>query len=224
MSARLRIVVVDDDPLARTALTMILDAQADLQVVGEAGDGVEGIEVAAREQPDVVLMDIRMPRLDGIEATRRLTSLDPPPGRVLALTTFGDEEYVYEVLRAGASGFLLKNTPAERLAEAVRIVAAGESLLAPAVTRMVIERYVAARPATEPGPEALQRLTPREREVMRQMARGLSNQEIAALLVLGQATVKTHVARILMKLALRDRAQVVVIAYECGLVTPGEPV
>ncbi len=218
----IRVLIVDDDALVRRALTMVLGAEQDLEVVGESEDGETALTAAERLHPDVVLMDIRMPRMDGIGATERITAQEPAP-RVLALTTFGDESYVYEALRAGASGFLLKNAPTEQLVDAVRTVAAGEALLSPAVTRAVVERYVRqprAAPATPPA--ALAELTARELEVMRHIAFGLSNHEIARALVVGESTVKTHVARIFMKLGLRDRAQVVVAAYESGLVEPGQ--
>ncbi len=217
----IRLVVADDDPLACTALTTILGSAPDLEVVGSAGDGAEAVQVVTRLRPDVVVMDIRMPVLNGIDATRHLTSMRPPAGRVLVLTTFGDEEYLLEALRAGASGFLLKNSSTDQLIGAVRTVAAGEALLAPGVTRMIIERYLSATRPTRSAASALDRLTPREIEVMTMMARGLSNREIADQLVLGETTVKTHVARILTKLAVRDRAQVVIAAYESGLVVAG---
>ena len=218
----IRVVVVDDDPLARTALSTILGADLGIEVVGEASDGAVAVEMARRLRPDVVVMDIRMPVLNGIDATRHLTSLRPPPGRVLILTTFGDEEYVFASLRAGASGFLLKNAPAEELTGGVRTVAEGDALLAPAVTRMVVERYLASAGQTRSSGWTLDRLTPREVEVMTWMARGLSNGQIADQLVLAETTVKTHVARILTKLAVRDRAQVVIAAYESGLVVAGD--
>ena len=212
------VLIADDDPLARSALVSILGAAPDLEVLGCAADGVEAVELAARLRPDVVVMDIRMPRLDGVAATRKVAGRS----RVLALTTFADEEYVYDALRAGASGFLLKNAPPEQLAEAVRIIAGGESLLAPAVTRMVVERYVGIRRDSSYDEEALRStLTPRELEVMRHVAQGLNNREIAETLTVAEPTVKTHVARILGKLGLRDRAQVVVAAYESGLLVPG---
>ena len=198
---------------------MILNAEPDLEVVGEAGDGREAIEAVRSLRPDVVLMDIRMPNLDGIEATRRIAArLDAP--RVLILTTFDLDEYVYEALRAGASGFLLKDAGADELIHAVRVIAAGEALLAPSITRRLIEDY-ARRPPQREQPAALADLTPRELEVLRLLARGLSNADIARELVLGDATVKTHVARIFAKLDLHDRAQAVVLAYESGLVQPG---
>jgi DNA-binding NarL/FixJ family response regulator len=200
---------------------MILDAEPDIDVVGEAIDGLEAVEVAQRATPDVILMDIRMPRLDGVEATARITAWSDPP-RVLILTTFDLDEYVFSALRAGASGFLLKDTPAEDLVDAVRVVAGGDALLAPSITRRVIEEFAAHAPAVpEPRPD-LASLTEREHEVLVHMARGLSNSEIAAELYLGETTVKTHVGRVLMKLQLRDRVQAVVLAYESGLVRPGQ--
>jgi DNA-binding NarL/FixJ family response regulator len=218
----IRIVLADDDPLARSALATILGAAGDLDVVGTAGDGAEAVELVDRLRPDVAVMDIRMPVLDGIDATRHITSRRHPSVRVLVLTTFGDEDYVLRALRAGASGFLLKNAPADQLADAVRTVAAGDALLAPSVTRLVVERYVARAGGARTARAVLDRLTPREAEVMAWMARGLSNGEIASRLVLSEATVKTHVARILAKLEVRDRAQVVIAAYEFGLVVPGD--
>jgi DNA-binding NarL/FixJ family response regulator len=215
----IRILIADDQELVRTGFRVILTAEPDLEVVGEAGDGRETIEAVASLSPDVVLMDIRMPNLDGIEATRRIATRGGPP-RVLILTTFDLDEYVYEALRAGASGFLLKDAGADELIHAVRVVAGGEALLAPSITRRLIEDY-AQRPPKREQPAALGDLTPRELEVLRLLARGLSNGEIARELVLGDATVKTHVARIFAKLDLHDRAQAVVLAYETGLVQPG---
>jgi DNA-binding NarL/FixJ family response regulator len=215
----IRVVIADDQALVRTGFRVILDAESDLDVVGEAGDGRETVELVQSRRPDVVLMDIRMPNLDGIEATRRLTALHRPP-RVLMLTTFDLDEYVYEALRAGASGFLLKDAGADELLHAVRVVAAGDALLSPSITRRLIADY-AHRPPPSEQPAALAELTPRELEVLRLVARGLSNADIARRLVLGDATVKTHVARIFQKLDLHDRAQAVVLAYESGLVTPG---
>jgi DNA-binding NarL/FixJ family response regulator len=215
------ILVADDHHLARSGLRAMLAAHDDLDVVGEAEDGATAVEQALQLRPDVVVMDIRMPRLDGIEATRRLRA-QPGSPQVLVMTTFDLDEYVYEALRAGASGFMLKDAPPSQLAEAVRTVAAGETLLAPAVTKRLVERFV-RRPA--PGAaeqERLAELTGREHEVLRLIARGLSNGEIAARLYLSEATVKTHVTRILAKLDLRDRVQTVVFAYEIGLVEPGE--
>jgi DNA-binding NarL/FixJ family response regulator len=216
----IRVLIADDQELVRTGFRVILDAESDLEVVGEAGDGRETVELVPEKRPDVVLMDIRMPNLDGIEATRLLTALPRAP-RVLMLTTFDLDEYVYEALRAGASGFLLKDAGADELLHAVRVVAAGEALLSPSITRRLIADY-ARRPPASVQPAALVALTPRELEVLRMLARGLSNGEIARELVLGEATVKTHVARVFQKLDLHDRAQAVVLAYETGLVIPGE--
>jgi DNA-binding NarL/FixJ family response regulator len=217
----IRVLLVDDQALVRGGFRSILEGQDDIQVVGEAVDGIEAIDRGSVLQPDVILMDIRMPRLDGIEATRHLLNGDPCRARILILTTFDEDEYVYQALRAGASGFLLKSAPPRELAGAVRTVAAGEALLAPEITRRMIEDYV-RRP--RPGydrPAGLETLTPRELEVLRLIARGRSNAEIAAELYLSAPTVKTHVTRILAKLGLRDRVQAVVFAYECGLVHPG---
>jgi len=214
----IRVLVVDDQALMRAGFRMILEAQADIEVVGEAGDGEEAIAAVARTRPDVVLMDVRMPRMDGVEATRRL-----PGQRILILTTFDLDEYVVEALRAGASGFLLKDTPPAELVHGIRVVAAGDALLAPAVTRRLLENVV-RRLGPHGGretPAALTELTPRELEVLGLVARGLSNAEIASLLVVGEATVKTHVSHVLLKLGLRDRAQAIVLAYEAGLVSPG---
>jgi DNA-binding NarL/FixJ family response regulator len=219
-----RIVIADDQALVRAGFRMILEAQPDLEVIGEAEDGEAAVAVVRRQHPDVVLMDIRMPRLDGIEATRRLTATDDWTGQILILTTFDLDEYVYGALRAGASGFLLKDVTPEHLVAAVRIVAAGEALLAPSITRRLIERYTRPPAAgVAEGGDALATLTPREQEVLELIARGLSNAEIADHLVLGEATVKTHVGRVLAKLGLRDRVQAVVLAYEAGVVRPGEP-
>jgi DNA-binding NarL/FixJ family response regulator len=191
-------------------------------VVGEAGNGAEAIDVARRVRPDVVLMDVRMPNMDGLEATRRLAGAEAAePIRVLVLTTFDLDEYVYEALRAGASGFLLKDVPRDELVRAVRVVAAGDALLAPAVTRRLIEEFARQAPSEAPSPAVLEVLTPREREVLERLARGRSNAEIAAELYVGEATVKSHVGHVLMKLDLRDRIQAVILAYEVGLVRPG---
>lgn len=220
MTTMTRVLLVDDQPLLRTGFRMILSAESDLMVVGEAGDGATAIELARRLKPDVVLMDIRMPGMDGIQATRALAGPGvEEPMKVLMLTTFGLDEYVVESLRAGASGFLLKDAPAEDLVEAIRIVAAGEALLAPSVTRRLLDR-VASRlpPANEDTIPALSELTDREMEVLKLMARGLSNAEIAEKLVVSETTVKTHVSRVLAKLDLRDRVQAVILAYETGLV------
>jgi DNA-binding NarL/FixJ family response regulator len=217
-----RIVVVDDQAMVREGFSALLAAQPDLDVVGAAADGVEAVHVARTMLPDVVLMDVRMPNLNGIDATRQLMALpgDRHP-RVLILTTFDLDDYVFEALRAGASGFLLKDARADELVQAVRVVASGEGLLAPTVTRRLIQEF-ARRPGANPGPALkLKGLTPRETEVLVLIAGGLSNTEIAAQLVLGEQTVKTHVGRILNKLALRDRAQAVVLAYESGLVRAG---
>lgn len=215
------VLIADDQALVRVGLRKILETEAETTVVGEASDGAQAVAEARRLRPDIVLMDIRMPVLDGIEATRRIT-IDRPATRVLMLTTFGLDSYVYEALRAGASGFMLKDAPPEEIAAAVRIVASGEALLAPAVTRAVIEEFARQLPAAPPSTSpALAELTPREREVLDLLARGLSNPEICERLVISEATAKTHVARILQKLALRDRIQTVIYAYEHGLVTPG---
>jgi DNA-binding NarL/FixJ family response regulator len=220
----IRVLLVDDQALVRAGFRMILDAEAEIDVVGEASDGREAIEHARTLRPDVVLMDIRMPGLDGLEASRQIISAqgDGAP-RILMLTTFDLDEYVYEALRAGASGFLLKDTPPEQLVAAIHVVAEGEALLAPSITRRVISEFVKG---TGPQPAAqfprLGDLTARELEVLKAIARGLSNAEIARELFVSETTVKTHVARILMKLGLRDRVQVVVLAYEAGVVQPGE--
>ncbi|MFF2038974.1 response regulator [Kitasatospora sp. NPDC058170] len=222
----IRVIIVDDQAMVRAGFAALLGVQSDIDVVGDAADGAQALEVCGRTHPDVVLMDVRMPGMDGLEATRRL--LDPAvPGahrpRVLMLTTFDVDDYVYEALRAGASGFLLKDAPPADLIAAVRVVAAGEALLAPSVTRRLIEDFARTRPARRRDPRLrLNGLTPRETEVLELIARGLSNQEIAAGLVLAEQTVKTHIGRILAKLDLRDRAQAVVLAYESGLVTPGQ--
>jgi DNA-binding NarL/FixJ family response regulator len=214
------VLIADDQALVRVGLRKILETEPETTVVGEAKDGDDAVAEARRLRPDIVLMDIRMPVLDGIEATRRITG-DLLATRVLMLTTFGLDSYVYEALRAGASGFMLKDAPPEEIAAAVRIVASGEALLAPAVTRAVIEEFVRRPPAVPPAtPPALAELTPREREVLDLLARGLSNPEICERFVISEATAKTHVARILQKLALRDRIQAVIYAYEHGLVTP----
>ena len=215
-----RVLLVDDQPLLRTGFRMILSAEGDLAVVGEAGDGASAVELARRLKPDVVLMDIRMPGMDGIQATRALAGPGvEEPIKVLMLTTFGSDEYVVESLRAGASGFLLKDAPAEDLVEAIRIVAAGEALLAPSVTRRLLDRVASRLPrANEDAIPALSELTERELEVFKLMARGLSNAEIAEKLVVSETTVKTHVSRVLGKLDLRDRVQAVILAYETGLV------
>jgi DNA-binding NarL/FixJ family response regulator len=213
-----RVLVVDDQALVRGGFSMILESEPDITVVGEAADGVEAVRVVAEQSPDVVLMDVRMPRMDGIEATRRITAAGR--ARVLVLTTFDLDEYVYDAVRAGASGFLLKDVRPRDLAHAVRTVAAGDSLVAPAVTRRLLAEFVRRPPAGRRA-ERLAALTEREVEVLALMARGWSNAELAADLVLSETTVKTHVTRILTKLGVRDRVQAVVVAYETGLVVPG---
>ena len=218
----IRVLIADDHELMRNGLRAILDAQQDIEVVGEAEHGALAVENAIRLHPDVVIMDIRMPRLDGIEATKRLAVQGEKAPKVLVLTTFDLDEYVYQALRAGAAGFLLKDTPPRQLAEAVRTIAAGESLLAPAVTKRLIERYVSRPPGDTARRERFAELTERELEVLQLITRGLSNAEIGARLFLSEATVKTHVTRILSKLGVRDRVQAVVLAYETGLVQPGE--
>jgi DNA-binding NarL/FixJ family response regulator len=214
------VLIADDQALVRVGLRKILENEPETTVVGEAVDGEDAVGAAGRLRPDVVLMDIRMPVLDGIEATRRIVRAQPDT-RVLILTTFGLDTYVYDALRAGASGFMLKDAPPEEIAAAVRIVATGEALLAPTITRAVIEEFVRQRPAVAPTAPPVAELTPREREVLDLLARGLSNPEICERLVISEATAKTHVARILQKLDLRDRVQTVIYAYESGLVTPG---
>jgi DNA-binding NarL/FixJ family response regulator len=216
----IRILVVDDQELVRTGFRVVLDAEPDFEVVGEAADGFAALDAANGLRPDIVLMDIRMPNLDGIEATRRIAATDRAP-RILILTTFDLDDYVYEALRAGASGFLLKDARADELIDAVRMVAAGDALLSPAITRRLIENYT-RRPPPSAHPTGLSELTPRELEVLRLVARGMSNADIAHDLVVSDATVKTHVARIFSKLDLHDRAQAVVLAYESGLIQPGE--
>jgi DNA-binding NarL/FixJ family response regulator len=213
-----RVLLADDQELVRAGFRMILETQADIEVVGGAGDGVEAVAVTRRLQPDVVLMDIRMPNLDGLQATKQLMAAGSA-SRVVILTTFDLDEYVYQALSAGASGFLLKNAPPEQLIGAVRVVAAGDALLAPSITRRVIQQF--ARLPPPGGTDALAGLTERERQVLQLVARGLSNAEIAAELFVSDATVKSHVAHLLAKLRLRDRVQAVVLAYESGLVRPG---
>ncbi|MYW65454.1 response regulator [Streptomyces sp. SID8379] len=220
----IRVIIVDDQSMVRAGFAALLAAQSDIDVVGEAPDGKQGVEVSRSTHPDVVLMDVRMPEMDGLAATREL--LDPPPGvvhrpKVLMLTTFDVDDYVYAALQAGASGFLLKDAPPTDLIAAVRVIAAGEALLAPTVTKRLIEDFAKTRPARKDRSPQLKSLTPRELEVLELIARGLSNQEIAQKLVLAEQTVKTHIGRVLAKLGLRDRAQAVIFAYESGLVTPG---
>ena len=220
----IRILLVDDQALVRAGFRMILDAEPEMEVVGEASDGREAVDQVRALRPDVVLMDIRMPELDGLEAARRILSgAEDDAPKILMLTTFDLDEYVYEALRAGASGFLLKDTPPEQLVSAIHVIAEGEALLSPSITRRVISEFIKG---TGPKPQAqfprLQELTARELEVMKAIARGLSNAEIAKELFVSETTVKTHVARILMKLGLRDRVQAVVLAYEAGVVQPGD--
>ena len=216
-----RLLIADDQALVRAGFRMILDAEDDIDVIGEATDGLDAVEQAKRLKPDVVLMDIRMPELDGIEATRRLLAeAGEQPIRVLMLTTFDLNEYVYEALRAGASGFLLKDVPPEELAAGIRVVAGGDALLAPSITRRLIHEFARAAPAAAP-PKGFDELTAREVEVFKLVARGLSNAEIAGELIVSETTVKTHVARLLMKLGLRDRVQAVVLAYESGIAVRG---
>ena len=218
----IRVLIADDQALVRTGFRMILEAEKDIEVVGDAADGAEALAEARRTKPDVVLMDVRMPELDGIEATRRLLADESVPSKVVMLTTFDMDEYVYEALRAGASGFLLKDVPPEQLVVGIRSVASGDALLAPSVTKRVVEEFVRRPPesARPPAPE-LEDLTERELEVLKLIARGMSNAEIAKELFVSDATVKTHVARVLMKLGLRDRVQAVVFAYENAVVQPG---
>ncbi|GAA2392798.1 response regulator transcription factor [Dactylosporangium salmoneum] len=217
----IRVLLVDDQALVRGGFRSILDGQDDIEVVGEAADGMEAIDRALVLLPDVILMDIRMPRMDGIAATRRLLDRGRCPARILILTTFDEDEYVYQALRAGVSGFLLKSAPPRELAGAVRTVAAGEALLAPEITRRMIEEYVGRPRPGSNRPAGFETLTRRELEVLGLIARGRSNAEISAELYLSEATVKTHVTRVLAKLGLRDRIQAVILAYECGLVQPG---
>jgi DNA-binding NarL/FixJ family response regulator/class 3 adenylate cyclase len=222
-AAAVRVLIVDDQALVRTGFRMILEAEPDLEVVGEAADGRAAVDQARALVPDVVLMDVRMPEIDGIEATRRLLDGQSGPTKVVMLTTFDMDEYVYEALRAGASGFLLKDVPPEQLVAGIRAVASGDALLAPSVTRRVIEEFVRRPPdSVRETPPKLAELTARELEVLQLIARGLSNAEIATELFVSETTVKTHVAHVLMKLGLRDRVQAVVLAYESGLVQPGE--
>ena len=217
----IRVLIADDQALVRDGFGMILDAQPDMEVVGQASDGREAVEMARALTPDVVLMDIRMPEVDGVEATRRLVA-DPTSPRILMLTTFDQNEYVYDAMKAGASGFLLKDVRRDELVNAVRSVAAGDALLASSLTRRFIEDFVRRPPPGAAPVGALAELTDREAEVVRLVARGLSNAEIAERMVVSEATVKTHVARVLSKLGLRDRTQVVVMAYETGFVRPGD--
>jgi DNA-binding NarL/FixJ family response regulator len=215
----IRVLVADDQALVRAGFRMILEAQPDIEVVAEAANGREAVEAAARLRPDVALMDIRMPEMDGLEATRRLADPEGPPAvRVVVLTTFDLDEYVYDALAAGASGFLLKDVSRDELVHAVRVVAAGDAMLAPSVTRRLVAEFARQRPAPRPTPSRLNVLTSREREVLELVARGLSNAEIASRLFVGESTVKSHVAHLLMKLDLRDRIQAVILAHELGIV------
>jgi DNA-binding NarL/FixJ family response regulator len=216
-----RVLLADDQALVRQGFRLILELEDDIQVVGEAADGNDAVRLTRELEPDVVVMDIRMPNLDGIEATRRLQA-SGSPSRVLILTTFDLNEYVYEAMRAGASGFLLKDVPGDQLVTGIRVVASGDALLAPALTRRLIEHFVRRPPPDAAQPHGLAALTARETEVLTLIARGYTNAEIATDLFLGEATIKTHVGRILQKLTLRDRVQAVVYAYESGLVQPGE--
>jgi DNA-binding NarL/FixJ family response regulator len=216
----IRVLLVDDQALVRSGFRLILETREDLEVVGEAEDGRQAVDLARRLHPDVILMDVRMPEVDGVEATRRLAAAGSP-ARVLILTTFDLDEYVYEAIRAGASGFLLKDVHPAQLVEAIRVVAAGDALLAPAVTRRLLERFAETLSQPQEREPALATLTERELDVLRLVAAGLSNAEIAARLFLSETTVKTHVSSLLRKLALRDRVQAVVLAYEAGLVRPG---
>ncbi len=218
-----RVLIADDQQLIRDGFRMILATATDIEIVGEASNGAEAVSLARELQPDVVLMDIRMPELDGIEATRRILAQNhDPKTNVLILTTFDRDEYVYDGLRAGASGFLLKDVPARQLVAAIRTVGEGDALLSPSITRRLIEEFSASRAPTAPAP-GLDELSPRELEVFRLVATGKTNGEIAAELIIGETTVKTHVTRILMKLGVRDRVQAVVLAYESRLVSPGPP-
>jgi DNA-binding NarL/FixJ family response regulator len=222
MSAPIGVLIADDQPMVRAGLRMILELEPDIDIVGEAADGNEAVAVAAATEPDVILMDVRMPNLDGLQATRRIVGSREDGPRVLILTTFDLDVYVYEALASGASGFVLKDIEPEKLVDAIRVIANGEALLSPTVTRKLIEEFVRRPPeVVRPSPRELEQLTAREAEIMALVARGLSNAEIAAQAFVSEPTVKTHVARILMKLGLRDRVQVVVYAYEHGLAKPG---
>jgi len=221
--ATLRVVVADDQALVRAGFRMILQTDPGIRVVGEAANGEEAVFAVRRHRPDVVMMDVRMPVLDGLEATRRILAAGGGGGRVIILTTFDLDEYVFAALRAGASGFLLKDVSPEHLIASVRMVASGDALLAPSVTRRLIEAFARRPPETSPSPSRLAALTGRERDVLLHLARGRTNAEIAATLCVSEATVKTHVGNLLGKLGLRDRVQAVILAYETGLVVPGEP-
>jgi len=216
----IKVLIADDQALVRAGFKMILETDPDIRVVAEADDGAQAVEAALRTRPEIALMDIRMPGMDGLEATRRIMATPSPP-RVLILTTFDLDEYVFDALAAGASGFLLKDVAPEQLLAGIRIIAHGDSLLSPSVTRRLIESFVRGRPSTREPPAGLDELTPRELEILQLVARGLSNIEIAEKLVVSSTTIKTHVARVLMKLALRDRIQAVVFAYENAIIQPG---
>jgi len=219
--APIRVAIVDDMAMVRAGFGALLEAQEGITVVGDASDGAGAVDLVTRTQPDVVLMDIRMPEVDGLEATRRIGALDGETPRIIILTTFDLDSYVFEALRAGASGFLLKDAPASDLIHAIRVVAGGDALLAPSITRSLIAEFVARPERSQRDPEMFRELTEREVEVTKLVARGLSNAEIAAEMVVAEQTVKTHVSRVLMKLGLRDRTQIIVAAYESGLVTVG---
>jgi DNA-binding NarL/FixJ family response regulator len=217
----IRVILVDDQHLVRAGFRLILETEEDIDVVGEAGDGRAGVELARQLRPDIVLMDIRMPEIDGVEATRRIAAMGPGGPRILILTTYDADEYVVEALRAGASGFLLKDAPPQQLVDAIRVIASGDALLAPSITRRLLDRFAKRLPSGRRATvEVLRELTEREVEVMTWVARGMSNSEIAAELSISEATVKTHVSHILDKLDLRDRAQAVVVAFDVGLVEP----
>ncbi len=220
MTDSVRVVVADDQALVRAGFVMILETEPGIDVVGEAGTGAEAVRVVADVRPDVVLMDIRMPGMDGLEAARAIQAEVADPPRIIVLTTFGIDDYVFEALRSGASGFLLKDTPPDDLVAAIRVVAAGDALLAPSITRRLIEEF-AHRPEPPAPPPGIEQLTDREVEVLRHLARGMSNAEIADALFVSETTVKSHVSHLLTKLDVRDRVQAVVVAYESGLVTPG---
>ena len=217
----IRLVIADDQPLLRTGLRKVLESEPDMTVAAEAGDGFEAIDATVGTHADVVLMDIRLPRMDGIEATRRI-SAEAPDTRVLILTTYDLDEYVFSALQAGASGFVLKDVPPEQLIDAVRVVHAGDALLSPSVTRRLVTEF-AKRPVLAERPAGLDELTERELQVLELIGRGMSNREIAERLILGEATIKTHVGRVFAKLGVRDRAQAVVVAYEAGVIAPGVP-
>jgi DNA-binding NarL/FixJ family response regulator len=216
----IRVLIADDQQLVRTGFKVILESEPDIEVVAEAGDGLEAVRLAEAVRPDVVLMDIRMPELDGLAATERILARPDPPS-IVVLTTFDQNEYVYRALRSGACGFLLKDAPSSRLVNAVRAAALGDALVEPSITRRLVERFAAAEPPADGVPDAMRALTDRELDVLRLMARGLSNAEISGEMVVAETTVKTHVARVLAKLGVRDRVQAVVLAYETGFVTRG---